>query len=98
MLERLDGDTNAVNALLDYFAEKADNNRTSSLRFVGFESTVAEIEPEILTIMASKSRNMREIWIRWMSKATEQVKHALTVLTVDIIHQKPRYFSILSFQ
>ena len=71
MVEKLDGDTNAVNEVLDYYTDIAKENYTSSLRFVGIEGTITEIEPEILTILASKSSRMYEIWVRWMSNATE---------------------------
>ena len=53
------------------------------------EKKVAEIEPEILTVLASKAANLKTLAIERMHRATDQVRQAMAVMALDIIQLAP---------
>ena len=82
----LSGSKEAINELLDFSVERVADD--SSLRTICFDSVqkeVAEIEPEILTVLASKAGNLKTLAIECISQATEQVRQAMAVMALDII-------------
>ena len=84
----MSGSKEAVNELLDFSVERVAHD--SSLETIGFDGVgVAEIEPEILTVLASKAGNLKTLIIESMHWATEQVRQAMAVMALDIIQLAP---------
>ena len=60
----MSGSKEAVNELLDFSVERvADDSSLEKIVFAGVEEEVAEIEPEILTVLASKAANLKTLGI-----------------------------------
>ena len=82
----MSGSKEAVNELLDFSVERvADDSSLEKIGFDGVKKEVAEIEPEILTVLASKAGNLKSLHIIRMQMATEQVRQAMAVMALDII-------------
>lgn len=89
-LSSLSGPTEAVNELLDFSVDRvADDYSLNNIILKSMGKEVAEIEPEILTVLASNAGNLKNLYIQYMDKATEQVKQALAVMVLDIIQIAP---------
>ena len=86
----LSGSKEAVNELLDFSVDRiANDSSLHTLYFQNVTQEVAEIETEILTVLASKAANLKELYIMSMHQATEQVRQAMTVMALDIIQLAP---------
>ena len=86
----MSGSKEAVNELLDFSVERvADDSSLQGLAFSEINKEVAEIEPEILTVLASKAANLKNLTIEFMNQATEQVRQAMAVMALDIIQLAP---------
>ena len=60
----LSGSKEAVNELLDFSVERvADDSSLERIWFDGVKKEVEEIEPEILTVLASKAGNLKALYI-----------------------------------
>ena len=86
----LSGSKEAVNELLDFSVERvAEDSSLETIEFISVQKEVAEIEPEILTVLASKAANLKTLDISEMHQATEQVRQAMAVMALDIIQLAP---------
>ena len=61
-------------------------------------SSECNIEPEILSVLASKCEILQTLCFEYNSKSTtEQAKQAFSELAVNIIHLKPQNLQEMSF-
>ena len=84
--ESFSGSCEAFNEMLDYLVSKIS---AAGLQQLFFDSIVggaaSKIEPEILTVLASKCTDLKQFAVMRLNKATEEVKEALFAMTLDVI-------------
>ena len=66
----IDGDNEAINELLDVINDKLDESTLRKIWFTGWKGTMTEIKGEVLTLFASKAKNIELLRISDMEEAS----------------------------
>ena len=86
-IDNLDGSKEAANELLDFLIDKCPDRGLTKICFGDWKSTVTEVEPELLTMLAQKAQDIESLLIYNMKGATTQMKQELANLAISVIQQ-----------
>ena len=89
LIRNLSGSPEVANQLLDFVADQASTSDLHSIRFFQWKNSVTHIEPEILSLFARKSNNLKKLWITCTDEIADQAKQALVSYVLEVIQARP---------
>lgn len=81
------GSKEVANELLDFLIEKCNDRGLSRICFTNTDSSVTEIEPQLITLLAQKAKDLIKLYIMGNRDASAQMKQDLANLTVNVFLQ-----------